>query len=153
MTLTGNYMYRPLWLTGNYMYRPLWLTGNYMYRPLWHWQTACCPQNLLVFHMIHSINCACSSVSTVSSLRAGRFRVRTPAEERRPFLALAPTSSPIQWAARVKLPERKAEHSILSSSDIKNKCCCTAAPPYALMACTRTALFDFTLPWDCNSVE
>jgi hypothetical protein len=55
-------------------------------------------------------------------------------------LALGPTQIPIQWAAEALSKGHKPDHPSSSSADVKNEWSDTSAPPYAVMACTETAL-------------
>jgi len=47
-------------------------------------------------------------------------------------LILGPTQTPIQWVLGVKRPGRKADHSPLSSAEVKNEWNYTSTPPIRL---------------------
>jgi hypothetical protein len=56
-----------------------------------------------------------------------------------PRTALGPTQPPIQWvpgtiSLGVKRPGREADHSPLSSAEVKNASSCTSTPQYVLVA-------------------
>jgi len=70
-------------------------------------------------------------------------------------LALGPTQPPIQWVTGalslgVKRPGRKADHSLPSSTEVKNAWSYTSTPPYVFMV-LQTAL-RFPSVWSTETL-
>ena len=114
-------------------------------------------QPLLLTLFLHVLNMQIShwnaSVSVVNKLLAGQPRngAFITCRDKKLFckpsrLTLQPTQSPTKSVpvlfprGGVKWPFSKADHTPLSSAEVKNEESYTSTPPYILMACTRTTL-------------
>jgi hypothetical protein len=74
-------------------------------------------------------------------LRDGRLRGQSssPGRGRRSDQLWGPPNLPIEWvpgalSSAIKLPEREADHSRLTSAEVKKMWIYTSTPPYAFVA-------------------
>jgi hypothetical protein len=96
------------------------------------------------------------SVDTVSTIRAGRCRVRFRTEIflffKTPRMTLRPTQSPLQWVSvthppEIKRPEHKADRPLRSSAEVKTRVAVNVPPLYVFTSVhlDRTLSFSFSL--------
>jgi hypothetical protein len=69
-----------------------------------------------------------------------------------PRMALGPIPPPVQWvpgalSLEVKWPGREADHSLLSSAEVKNEWSYTSTPPIRLRGMARSESTGITLPF------